>query len=121
MLMNFEDDTPTTPVKKWQSKTRASISPSSKHLYKDEQYWGPQELHDYVLSKMDPDAEVADNDAFIFQHFMKRWGDKAIQIAKFAFDVSDGKWHGKSVAPLHFLKAYDAYFAEEIARLLETR
>ena len=70
---------------------------------------------------MSAGAGVGQNDSFIFQHFMRRWGNKAVPIAKFAFVVAGGRWHGKDVAPSMFSKGYDPYFAAEIDRLLESR
>lgn len=135
MLMNFEDDDPTgrpTPLTKPlcydqpqgppMARTPGSKSEQKKrHLLKVEADWGSPELHDYVVDHIDPGAEQGPNDHFIFHNFVKRWGDKAVPIAKFAFEVSDGKWHGKVVAPHMFQKGYDPYFAAEIVRILETR
>jgi hypothetical protein len=84
-----------------------------------ESEWGPNELLDYVYASMDPEAEVSDKDAFIFQHFMRRWPDHAVAIVKCAFQVYGGKWRNQSVAPYMFTKGYDPYLATEILRVLD--
>jgi hypothetical protein len=89
------------------------------HLLKDPTDWDSNDLHNYVLSQMDHgQAEETKNASFIFKHFLKRWPN-GVGIAKYAFDISKGQWHGKYVSPGMFQKGYDPYFAEEISQILE--
>jgi hypothetical protein len=123
VLRNFDDDAPTGTISRESAHVPHSRSNavSKRHLLKTSDAWGAPELHDYVSNQLLPGTEIGSNDSFIFRGFVSRWKERAVPIAKFAFEVSGGEWHGQPVAPYMFQKGYDPYFASEIARLLETR
>lgn len=54
----------------------------------------------------------------IFTSFISRWGDKAMPIAKAAFEVHQGVWHNAPVRIQRFCINSDPYFACVIARTL---
>ena len=81
------------------------------------------ELRDYVLRE----SEKAGSDQYfepnnligIFKAFVGRWPHgKADEIARYAFEICRGVWHGEIVGPAMFCKNWDPYFAEEIDRML---
>lgn len=55
----------------------------------------------------------------IFRSFLARWGDKAMPIARVAFEVHQGVWHNAPIRIQRFCIGSDPYFASIIAKNLE--
>ena len=85
------------------------------------------ELRDYVLRESEKAGSLEDwsgkrrnNLIGIFKRFVATWGEeRAEQIARYAFEISRGIWHGEFVGPAMFCENWDPYFAEEIDRMLK--
>lgn len=81
--------------------------------------WGWQDLRDYVVREIERrGGAVVRNpktEASIFKSFMTRHPDKAVAIAKAAFEVHDGMWRNAPISVNRFCKASDEYFASVIA------
>lgn len=93
------------------------------HLLKME--WGWEELRDYVISESEKRFGVQPRDArkeaSVFKRFVGEYGDTAKPIAKYAFEVEDGRWMGAPVTVNRFAKGSDPYFAEVIVQRLSER
>lgn len=96
------------------------------HLYRDPEAWEWTELRDYVIYEITklsgrvsghPTSSAAE--AQIFKSFMKRHGDNAQRIARYAMDTCWGMWYGSPVTIFDFCKNSDANFSEQILNRLE--
>lgn len=92
------------------------------HLAKPDTSWTWSDLRDYVVSQIqrifgevprDPVKEAG-----VFKRFMADWGPVAPMIARHAFTVCGGYWHGAPIGVGRFCKASDPYFAVPIAERL---
>lgn len=116
------EDQPTADVVTEHVTVRQRESSSRSHLTTTD--WGWEELRDYVVTSIEKRWGVFPRDsrkeAGIFKSFLARWPSQAQQIARYAFEVSDGRWRGAPVSVNRFCKASDPYFAAVIAeRLVE--
>lgn len=114
---------------------RVTIHQQSPHAFlaREETVWGWEDLRDYVASEItkrfgvfprDPKKEYG-----IFTNFIIRWDGigkdgvathpgRSVAIAKFAFEVHDGRWKGAPVRFTRFCKGSDPYFAQPIVEYL---
>jgi hypothetical protein len=95
----------------------------SEFLSKTDEEWDWRALRDYVVAGIesrfgaiprDPKKEKG-----IFDSFVKRWGADAASIARYAFEIADGRWRGSPISITRFCKNADPHFAELIANRLE--
>lgn len=123
-LLYFEPDlgvvTPVRVVTSVPTVTeRVVIDSQPREAYKTvaEDAWGWEELRDYVALEITTRFGVFPRDSRkecgIFKSFMGRWAD-SITIARFAFEVHDGRWRGAPVRMQRFCKNSDPYFAQPI-------
>lgn len=86
---------------------------------KDAATWTWEDLRSYVVREIEQRFGAFPRDPLkekaIFSGFVKRHGDKAGPIAKFAFELCDGVWRNAPVAVQRFCKNSDPYFADIIA------
>jgi hypothetical protein len=91
-------------------------------LLKPDAEWAWQDLRDYVVNEIEqrtgPFPSSPEKLIGIFKSFFARWGDKAVPIARFIFEVCDGRWAGSPVTVNRFAKNSDPYFAGKIATRL---
>lgn len=81
--------------------------------------WAWDDLRDYVVTNIEerfgPFPRDARKESGIFKSFLARHGDQAQAIARYAFEVADGRWAGAPISVNRFCKNSDPYFAEVIA------
>ena len=99
--------------------------PSTSRAYLGKSQWAWDDLRDYVVAEIEARFGAFPRDsrkeAGIFKSFLSRWPDQAAEIARYAFEVCDGRWGGAPISVNRFCKGSDPYFAEKIvARLVET-
>lgn len=88
------------------------------YLLKEDSQWTWENLRDYVMGQIEefhgPQLRNAMKEAAIFKGFMKRHGDKAVGIARFAFEVQRGMWQRAPISVNRFCAGSDPYFADPI-------
>lgn len=96
--------------------------PRTAYLAVEETSWSWEELRDYVADEITKRFGLFPRDHKkeygIFKAFLDRWGARAVPIAKFAFEIHDGRWRGAPVKITRFCKASDPYFATLIDEYL---
>jgi hypothetical protein len=123
VLLNFDDDTETTPetieieiVTSVAVSSEISIKPYQSYQMKSD--WSWQDLRDYVVSSIEavhgPFPRNAIKESGIFKGFLNRWGDQSQVIAKRAFEVYGGMWAGAPISVYRFAKSSDEFFAKPI-------
>jgi hypothetical protein len=133
MLLNLDPSpkpkisTPSTSVPTFTSPKLDDPAKLPKtHLYRDPEAWEWQELRDYVVFEITkltgeysghPTSGAAE--AQIFKSFMKRHGDNAHRIARYALDTCDGLWYSSPVTIFDFCKNSDPQFADPILKNLD--
>jgi hypothetical protein len=96
--------------------------PSQRVQYvgKPDSDWAWDDLRDYVVREIEQRFGVFPRDSKkeygIFHAFCGRWGDQAPAIARFAFEVEDGRWAGAPISINRFCRNSDDYFASIIAK-----
>lgn len=79
-------------------------------------------LRNYVVEQIEatsgPFPRNPVTEKAIFSGFMSRWGDKAMVIARQAFDIYGGYWRNAPIRVNRFSKNNDPFFAEVIAAKL---
>jgi hypothetical protein len=79
-----------------------------------------RQLRDYVTAQIEArfGSQVVDpvKEAAVFKRFVSTWGDRAMEIARLAFDHYDGVWASAPVSVNRFCKKSDPFFAEVIVR-----
>lgn len=87
-------------------------------LLTPESSWGWEEVRDYVVAQIEARTGTfprdARKEASIFQRFCRQFGPDAPAIARFAFEVADGRWKGAPIGINRFCKASDSWFADPI-------
>jgi hypothetical protein len=77
-------------------------------------------IRDYVVEQVTKYSGSFPRDAVkeygIFTSFVQRWGDKAMPIARVAFEVHKGVWHNAPIRIQRFCHGSDPYFSCIIAR-----
>ena len=99
--------------------------PSTSRAYLGKSEWDWADLRDYVVAQIEerfgPFPRDSRKESGIFKSFLARWPEQAQAIARFAFEVEDGRWAGAPISVNRFCKGSDPYFAEKIvARLPES-
>lgn len=97
--------------------TRRPSQARSDLLVADE-HWGWEEMRDYVVAQIEARTGTfprdARKEASIFKRFCTKYTDLAPLVARYAFEVADGKWKGAPVSVNRFCKESDPYFADPI-------
>lgn len=98
---------------------------STSRAYLGKTDWAWDDLRDYVVAEIEARFGAFPRDSRkesgIFKSFLARWPEQAQAIAKYAFEVSDGRWAGAPISVNRFCKGSDPYFAQVISeRLVET-
>lgn len=95
---------------------------STIHLARTDEDWTWRDLRDYVidhLGKLHGDLHRDPlKESGIFKSFLKRWGDQAPAIARYAFEECGGKVDGDWVKLTSFCRNSDPFFAEPISQRL---
>ena len=99
--------------------------PSASRAYLGKSDWSWDDLRDYVVAQIEerfgPFPRDSRKESGIFKSFLARWEGQAQGIARYAFEVADGRWGGAPISVNRFCKNSDPYFAQVIAeRLVET-
>jgi hypothetical protein len=93
------------------------------HLSRSDEEWDWRELRDYVVSEIESRFGAIPRDAHkekgIFDSFVNRWGANAAYIARYAFEIADGRWRGAPISITRFCKNSDPYFGQPIVERLE--
>jgi hypothetical protein len=132
-LRNIDTDLDTAGVTRLVKTTEVVVEESvSVHLKRMEsrafvgkEVWAWDDLRDYVVSGIEDRFGAFPRDtrkeSGIFKSFLARWGEQAQAIARYAFEVADGRWAGAPISVNRFCKGSDPYFAEVIvARLVDS-
>lgn len=111
---------PVAPVV--QETVRVTPVAGAAYLMKPDSQWTWEDLRDYVMGQIvayhGPQLRNPVKEAGIFKGFMARYGDKAVGIARFAFEQQRGMWQRAPISVTRFCKGSDPYFADQIARRL---
>jgi hypothetical protein len=103
---------------------RVEISPPrpASYLIKPDSSWGWEELRDYVVAQIEsrfgPFPRELAREKSVFSSFKDRFGSKAPEIARFAFEVEKGMWGNAPIRITRFQRASDEWFAAVILRRL---
>lgn len=88
------------------------------HLLKSDDKWGWEELRDYVVEQIEdrsgPFPRDGMREAAIFKRFCDTWKAEAPAIARYAFEVHDGRWAGAPIRIQRFCRGSDEFFARPI-------
>lgn len=125
MLLDFEPDLRpstvriTTQVPRVVERVSVNQQLPQAYLARPEQDWCWEDLRDYVVAQYVARFGVFPRDARkeygIFTSFVGRWGiERAVAVARYAFEVMDGRWRGSPVSVTRFCKNSDPYFADPI-------
>lgn len=120
-LLARQNQTPETVPVVTERVTVTAVAGAS-YLLKADSEWSWENLRDYVMGQIEtfhgPQVRNAMKEASVFKSFSARHGDKAVAIARHAFEVQRGMWQRAPIAVNRFCKASDPYFADVIkARL----
>lgn len=111
---------PTAPVVK--ETVRVTSVAGASYLMKPDAEWTWEDLRDYVMGQIvafhGPQLRNPVKEAGIFKGFAARYGDKAVAIARFAFEQQRGMWQRAPIAVTRFCRGSDPYFGDPIARRL---
>lgn len=132
-MKNFDCELDVQGVTRLISTTTVSVEenvkvihqPSTSRSYLGKTDWAWDDLRDYVVAEVEQRFGTFPRDsrkeAAIFKSFLSRWPEKAQAIAKYAFEVEDGRWAGAPISINRFCKGSDPYFSEKIVeRVVET-
>lgn len=125
-LRNFDTDldiqgvTRTTSVRITETVT-TTPRPSEGRTFLVQGEWGWDALRDYVVAEIEARFGAFPRDGKkeygIFTSFVGRWGSDAAQaIARYAFEVCDGRWAGAPISVTRFCKGSDPFFGAVIAQ-----
>lgn len=97
-------------------------SVGASYLMRPDAEWSWEDLRDYVMTQIiafhGPQLRNQVKEAAIFKGFMARYEDKAVGIARFAFEQQRGMWQRAPISVTRFCKGSDPYFADVIAKRL---
>lgn len=97
-------------------------SQSRTHLMTDHGSWGWSEIRDYVVTEIEartgPFPRDARKEASIFKRWTGKYGDESVEIARYAFEVCNGRWRGAPVSITRFCKGSDEWFSDVILEAL---
>lgn len=109
---------PSEAVEAVRETVRVSPVAGASYLLKDDSQWTWEDLRDYVMGQIEryhgPQLRNPVKEAAIFKGFLTRHGDKAVAIARFAFEVQRGMWQRAPISANRFCKGSDPYFADVI-------
>ena len=94
---------------------------SKRYTFTNDADWDWRDLRDFVVAhSRENGGRIIGGPRLvgIFEGFMKRWGDAAVQIARYAIEVEGGVWLGHLVTPEDFAHGSDPYFAIPISERL---
>lgn len=81
-----------------------------------------EQVRDYVVEQSTiahgPFTRNTRQENTIFMGFADRWGEDAMEIARYAFERLNGEWMGAPIRPHRFARNFDSIFAQKIAALL---
>jgi hypothetical protein len=104
------------------TETVKVTSVGASHLLKPDAQWSWEDLRDYVMAQIiayhGPQLRNPVKEAAIFKGFLARYGDKAVAIARFAFEQQRGMWQRAPISVTRFCKGSDVYFGDVIAKRL---
>lgn len=108
-----------------EESVRIVHKPSQARAYLGKSEWAWDDLRDYVVTQIEERYGAFPRDSRkesgIFKSFLARWGGKAQPIARYAFEMADGRWAGAPIGVNRFCKGSDPFFAEVIsARLVDS-
>lgn len=105
-----------------QETVRVTPVAGAAYLMKPDAQWTWEDLRDYVMGQIvmyhGPQVRHPVKESAIFKGFMARYGDKAVGIARFAFEQQRGMWQRAPISVTRFCKGSDVYFADQIAKRL---
>jgi hypothetical protein len=93
------------------------------YVFKESIEWDWRDLRDYVADQIfringsytgSPVIEAS-----IFKGFLKRHGEMASLIARYAFEILDGVWYDEPIDINQFCKNSDPHFGNPIKQLIE--
>lgn len=92
-------------------------------LAKPDAEWRWADLRDYVVAEIEScygplSGRDSKKEFGIFNSFMIRWKERAVPIARAAFERFDGRWNNEAISIYRFCKNADPYFAAVIAERL---
>jgi hypothetical protein len=87
--------------------------------------WDWEHLRDYSVDQIirlhGPFPRRAFTEDAVFKRFHGEWGADAPRIARYAFEISGGRWGGSPISVNRFCKESDPYFARPIADKIHGR
>lgn len=114
--------TSTTSAPAVRETVRVTPVAGASYLLKPDEQWTWEDLRDYVMAQIETyhGAQLRNpvKEAGIFKGFLARYGDKAVGIARFAFEQQRGMWKRAPISATRFCKGSDPYFADVIAQRL---
>lgn len=130
MLMNFDTDldqpgvTQITTAVEVEESVKIKHKPSVSREYLGKAVWGWRDLRDYVVYEIQERHGAFPRDQRkeygIFTSFVNRWGAEDAQaIARYAFEMLDGRWAGAPISIYRFCKGSDDFFARPILDYIE--
>jgi hypothetical protein len=91
---------------------------------KPDDQWTWSDLRDYVVIQIEKRygqfPRRSEQEYGIFRAFLARWGEMAPAIARYSFEVCEGRWHSAPISLGRFAKGSDPYFAAVIAERLKS-
>jgi hypothetical protein len=89
---------------------------------KPDHEWEWTDLRDFVTDQIEARGGAVDRGSHhltgIFKRFARVWGPLAVRIARYVFDVEDGRWMGRLVSVSDFTIKGDGWFATPISQRL---
>lgn len=93
-------------------------SQSRSHMMVEDENWGWEEIRDYVVSEIEARYGAfprdARKEAGIFKRWVAKYKGDAVAIARYAFEVSDGRWRKAPISINRFCKGSDQWFSDVI-------
>lgn len=137
MLLDFESEIDTHPETRIRVTTRTpqvverirvvadrprTDAPRTEFMFKEGARWSWEDLRDYVTTEIEKRfGKFPRNhtETGIFKSFIKRFPDgRAERIARYAFEMQNGRWRGAPIGIQRFCIASDPYFADKIEEYL---
>jgi hypothetical protein len=119
-LVNFEVELNSTPA--FQNPVIPAVRAIRSRIDRATDQWDWRGLRDYVMARIEDRHGRVERDslkeASVFKSFLKRWGDVAPDIARYALEDCGGQWNGRPVTMTSFCKGSDPYFGALIAERL---
>jgi hypothetical protein len=117
-LLARQSTTPEETVPVVAERVTVTAVAGATYLMKPDAQWTWEDLRDYVTGQIEqyhgPQVRNAMKEASVFKSFLARHGEKAVGIARFAFEVQRGMWQRAPISVNRFCKASDPYFSDVI-------